>query len=135
MLISMFDEFDECLTFKKDTFICNLFEMLKRFGPISVYKFNQIVKFGVDFIKDKSWAQIIEIALSICTLRLRPTFWEAFYWRKSSAQGHRAQKSLWNWPQLVSANTGQPCTVTNIQMPYIFCWPSPSHEKQKNHEK
>ena len=26
--------------------------------------------------------QIIEIALSICALRLRPTFWEAFYWRK-----------------------------------------------------
>ena len=29
---------------------------------------------GVDFIKVKSWAQIIEIALSICALGLRPTF-------------------------------------------------------------
>ena len=28
----------------------------------------------VDFIKVKSWAQIIEIALAICALRLRPTF-------------------------------------------------------------
>ena len=29
---------------------------------------------GVDFIKIKSWVQIIEIALSICAQRLRPTF-------------------------------------------------------------
>ena len=104
MLISMFDEFDECLTFKKDTFICNLFEMLKRFGPISVYKFNQIVKFGVDFIKDKSWAQIIEIALSICTLRLRPTFWEAFYWRRVGR--YTLRYALRSAPNFMKSNPG-----------------------------
>ena len=39
-------------------------------------------------------ARIVEIARSICALRLRPTFWEAFYWRKSSAQGWRVQKKF-----------------------------------------
>ena len=42
----------------------------------------------------------MEIALSICTLRLHPTNWEAFYRRKSWAQGRRAQKSLRNRPQI-----------------------------------
>ena len=36
--------------------------------------------------------------------RLAPNFWEAFYWRKCWAQGAkdqgRAQKNLWNWPQI-----------------------------------
>ena len=55
---------------------------------------------GVNFIKVGRKVQIIEIALSICALRLRPTFWEAFYWRKSWVQGRRAQKSSWNQPQV-----------------------------------
>ena len=51
-------------------------------------------KSGVDFIKVGPMAQIIEIALSICALRLRPTFWDAFHWRESWAQGRRAQKQF-----------------------------------------
>ena len=48
----------------------------------------------VDFIKFGRKAQIIEIALSIWTLHLRPTFWEGFYWHKSWAWGLRAQKQF-----------------------------------------
>ena len=49
---------------------------------------------GVNFIKVGCTAQIIEIALSICALCLCTTFGGAFYWRKSWAQGHRAQKQF-----------------------------------------
>ena len=55
---------------------------------------------GVDFIKVGRKAWIIDIALSICALRLCPTFWKAFYWCIRSAQGRRAQNSLWNRPQV-----------------------------------
>ena len=62
---------------------------------------------GVDFNNVGRKHQIIEIALSICALGLHPTFWEAFYWRKSWAQGADLPKgvgrknSLWYWPQVV----------------------------------
>ena len=49
---------------------------------------------GVYFIKVGRKAQIIEIALSICTLRLPPTFWEAFYWLKIWARGPMVQKQF-----------------------------------------
>ena len=58
-----------------------------------MYIFNaQVLTSGVDFIKVGRTTQIIEIALSICTLS--PTFGEAFYWRKSWAKGRRAQKQF-----------------------------------------
>ena len=52
------------------------------------------IRAGVDFIKVGRKAWIIEKALSICALCLRPTFWKAFYWHKSSAQGRMAQKKF-----------------------------------------
>ena len=51
---------------------------------------------GVDFIKVGCTAQIIEIALSICTLHLRPTFEKLFFWRKCAAQGLKDQRSVQN---------------------------------------
>ena len=48
----------------------------------------------VHFTKVGRKVQIIEIALSICALRLHPTFWEVFYWHKIWARGRRAQKQF-----------------------------------------
>ena len=44
---------------------------------------------GVNFIQVGCMEQIIEIALSIFALCLCLTFRGAFYWRKSSVQGHK----------------------------------------------
>ena len=48
----------------------------------------------VDFIKVGRRVQIIEIALSICTLRLRPTFEKLFTDVKFQRKGIRRKKSL-----------------------------------------
>ena len=74
---------------------------------------------AVNFIKVGHKARIIEIALSICALRLCPTFWEAFYWCKSLAPGRRVQnefmKSTQGWKKASKFQT-----VTKVYLLAIF---------------
>ena len=79
-----------------------------------------VLKPGVDFIKVGRKARIIEIALSICALRLRLIFWGAFYWRESSAQGCRAQKRLWNQPRRKDNKNIKYCVLTVSKTNLIF---------------
>ena len=53
---------------------------------------------GVDFIKFGRTAQIIAIALSICTLGLHPTFEKLFTCVKVRCKGVGRKKHLWNQP-------------------------------------
>ena len=84
------------LTLNSRVFVLTLFEILE-LQSTGLARFNLEASeesrhqpSGVDFKKFGRTVQIIEIALSICALHLRPTFREAFYWRKSLAQGRKA---------------------------------------------
>ena len=77
----------------------------------------------VDFIKVGRRVQIIEIALSICTLCLRPTFEKLFTVVKFQRKGIRRKKSLWNWPlawDLRNRKADTYCQTSWVCSPFNF---------------
>ena len=58
----------------------------------------------INFFAPYALAQIIEIVIYICALRLRPTFAPVKSFLKV---GGRAHTSLWNWPQFICLYAGK----------------------------